>query len=459
MTSRVGGTYTREVPTPKENHRGAARADAMNTNSANVQPKTALVWGLGSGLHLRPLLSRNLRVFVFPIDVEVADLERIHHSFTKDIKILDAISSGLLEIIWEPVQNQLTRYSELSSTLRSAETEIVIHLPALVSVPDAARPVAAMLERMDRERRRSPRIEARLRANTHANLPALAASFGIEVLSAQPATCPVVVVGGGPGLNLAADLLKSAMEVCEIVAVDTALPVLRRSGVEPDVIATIDPHALSARHADLVPALEVPGHLAIQPSAAPELLAQFRQPFLLAAPEHDRLGELMQRRLGIPIVAASGTVLTFALEVARRRKPAAIYLIGADFAFVGGLTHASGTAHVRPADFHSVSVESWSGNKVDSSIALQAFLDALEFSIGEIQKDGDAPKIHALDAGGARIKGALAMSRREFADRLAALPSRQKSLALGRRSHADIQARLTVLHEILREVQDEKESA
>src|SRR5687768_17617631 len=72
----------------------SAALRTMSRATSPTHPSHALVWGLGSGLHLRPLLERFARVTVYPLDVDPADAAAAHERLTKDINLLRAISEN-----------------------------------------------------------------------------------------------------------------------------------------------------------------------------------------------------------------------------------------------------------------------------------------------------------------------------------------------------------------------------
>ena len=60
-----------------------------------------------------------------------------------------------------------------------------------------------------------------------------------------PLPCPVVVAGAGPSLESAFPILARCRAQFTLVAVDTALPMLRSSGLVPDVVVAVEAQAVN----------------------------------------------------------------------------------------------------------------------------------------------------------------------------------------------------------------------
>ena len=157
---------------------------------------------------------------------------------------------------------------------------------------------------------------------------------------------PAILVSAGPSLDKNAGLLGRAKGKVPIVAVDTALRVLQKHGVQPDLVVSIDALGASKRHFDGVLGLEevpVVYDLEVTPDVitgypGPRFLAGNVKPFLYGWLEKVT-GKLEGLTKGLTVAQAA-----FLMLAHYGVRP--IILVGQDLSFEreGGKTHADGVA-------------------------------------------------------------------------------------------------------------------
>jgi hypothetical protein len=146
---------------------------------------------------------------------------------------------------------------------------------------------------------------------------------------------------------------------------------------------------------------------------------------VLALPRGDRLCDRAARMLDIPSVPVAGTVLLYALQVAATLGCDSIVMIGADFAHVGGRSHALGTATSKAMGPSGLVVADANGEPVPTSHTLLRFLAEVERHVA----GSSAPHL-VLEGGGAAIAGARRVSHSAFARWLKGrAPAKHASLA------------------------------
>lgn len=212
-----------------------------------------------------------------------------------------------------------------------------------------------------------------------------------------------VVAAGGPTLLAGAAAIASRRHEMTLIAVSTALGPLERVGLRPDIVVMIDPLAALGRHLDAVPDLaalrDVPLVYAIDIDAG--VLARWPGPrfaALLALPSYASLA----RDHALGELFCSGTVTHTAVDLAVKMGARDVVLVGADFAYPGGNTHAEGTPFRRAIGRSKVVVESVGGERIPTDVNLLGYLRDLERYIGQ------AASVRFWNASteGARIDGA-----------------------------------------------------
>lgn len=376
----------------------------------------ALVWGLGSGRRVRELLRQGLHVEVLALDVDPERPELAAAIVDACPRLRDALAQGRLRVV-------LGSPSELGARLHAIERDHVqvhVDLAALSAVPPSARTLARTVERIHLEQLDLHRFAARMRSNLRDNVDAMARAGAIDGWRGAATGQPVFVLAAGPSARAAMPLLQTAATRGPVVAVDTALPLCREFDVPVDVLVSVDPHPQSEVH--LGRGCDRVGALAFQPFCAPALVRAF-ETRMLGLPRGDALCDRAALALDLPSFPVAGTVLLYALQVAQLLGAAPVILIGADFAHVGGRTHAEGTATSRAIESAGCFVHDTRGAPVPTSSSLQRFHAAIEQHVA----NAAAPAWY-LDGGGAAIAGAHAIALPELTRWCEARPLRRASL-------------------------------
>ena len=178
--------------------------------------------------------------------------------------------------------------------------------------------------------------------NILANLPLFPAAVDFGELSTG---LPVVVAGAGPSLGLTIPALHRVRRKYTLVAVDTALPCLRASGLVPDLVMALE--AQHANLADFVPGTDHDTVLACDISTHPSVTRLFAGRLCLfsSAFAELRLFDRMAACGILPaVIPALGSVGVAAAWAALRLTRGPVFLTGLDFSYSFGMTHARGAA-------------------------------------------------------------------------------------------------------------------
>jgi 6-hydroxymethylpterin diphosphokinase MptE-like protein len=359
---------------------------AADLHAANTD---ALVWGLGSGRNVRALLRDGHRVEVLAIDVDRPEIARA--IIDGCARLVDAEREGRLRVMVAPPEQLAAHFS-----LCRADT-MHVDLAALAGVPEPARDLARMIERLWNERADLHRFAPRLRANLRSNLEAITSATSLARWRDAALGRPGFVLAAGPSARAALPWLAEARRVGPLIAVDTCLPLLRTHEVPIDCLVSVDPHPESSVH--LREGTGGVGVLAMQPYCTPEIVAAFPRR-VLAMPAGDRLCDRAAAELDLPALPVAGTVLLYALQIAELLGCNPIVIAGADFAHVDGLSHAHGTATARSVASTGLVVSDRRGRPVPTSTSLLRFKGDVEQHIA-----ASSARHIVVDGGGAAIAG------------------------------------------------------
>jgi hypothetical protein len=188
-------------------------------------------------------------------------------------------------------------------------TNILLNLPRVIPAPEARRAAAA----------------AGMPPSVTAGMPPLVAA----------------VTAAGPSLERYLPGLSSRRHELMIVATDTSLPALLRSGVEPDVVLSIDCQAYGYHH--FLQGLPTGTSLYLDLASPPYLARRFPSAHFVAG-GHPFARYLDSRWIRLPFIDTSGgNVAHAAVSLARALGAKRIEVYGADFSYPSGKPYARGT--------------------------------------------------------------------------------------------------------------------
>lgn len=151
-----------------------------------------------------------------------------------------------------------------------------------------------------------------------------------------------LVCGAGPSLTNDINDLRKIRERCVLIAVDTALHILLKAGIDPDIVVTVDPQPVNRYYLEgcensraLFVVDPTTSYLSLR-LIPPERLFYTWSPFPLAKLFYDHLQEEPGE------IAFGGSVSTNAYDLALKLGCRRVLLAGQDLSFTGGLAHAKG---------------------------------------------------------------------------------------------------------------------
>ena len=211
-----------------------------------------------------------------------------------------------------------------------------------------------------------------------------------------------IIVAGGPSLDNCMDFLKESMGKKTVIAVGTVFKKLVQSGARPDLVTVLDPLKYTMKQLEGVEDETVP--LLLATTAYWKWAARYAGRIYLApVTSHLDQEEEYALKYGIEKWDVGGTVTSMAVRAALKFGAKKIYLLGADFAYPEGWTHATGTARQSKVDTSKlIPVKSVTGGIVYTEANMNLYREDME---GIIALNPEVEFIN-MSRIGAKIKGA-----------------------------------------------------
>jgi hypothetical protein len=254
--------------------------------------------------------------------------------------------------------------------------------------------------------------------NFVSNIPHMLRSCEAQDLNNKFYNKPVIIVSAGPSLNKNVRMLKEARGKAVIICVGTALKVLLKEGIYPDIIATLDGSIKNHYHFENLDYKKIP--LLYFPIAYPEILNNHEGVKILTISSLPYLGETLFNLLkDIKYLKAGGSIAHLAFSFAREIGANPIVFVGQDLAYGEKMqTHAKGTSFDEGKILHKsklykenqLLIEDINGNEVLTDQVFYAFLRWFE---SEIENDITSTIYIDATEGGAKIKGTKIMTLKE----------------------------------------------
>ena len=189
--------------------------------------------------------------------------------------------------------------------------------------------------------------------NMKASLPLLTRRRGTGSLWGVLAGRPAIVLGAGPSLEDHLERLAEVAPRVAVIAVDTAHRTLRRAGIVPDLVLSIDFTPLNARHLEEGP---IENELLVaHPGVHPSIFERFSADNTLGVNTCNILnraivGRPLPRILGLETALGSlrtgGSTAHAALSLTRMLGAGPVLLLGVDLSFPGERLYSQGAVQL-----------------------------------------------------------------------------------------------------------------
>lgn len=249
--------------------------------------------------------------------------------------------------------------------------------------------------------------------NTFANLNALLTSKSIESLYMRmPKDMPAIIVASGPSLDKNVSLLAKAKNKAFIIAVDSSLRTVLKTGVMPDLCVTIDAKKLSKHFSD-DRANDIP--MVCQLTSNREILKAHRAEKFFVNDLNHHVQHFFSRHTHLfPVVSSGGSVANDAFSIAQMLGFQTIIMIGQDLAYTDNRTHSADSVRGKTdaSTLKHVIAEGIDGKPIAASNEFTLYRNWIQEQIVQY------PELTVIDAteGGAKIYGTKIMTFREAID-------------------------------------------
>lgn len=249
--------------------------------------------------------------------------------------------------------------------------------------------------------------------NIFDNMPAYLTTPGIKRLFGLFEGFAGIVVAAGPSLIKNIRYLREAQGRALIIAVDTALKVLLRHGIEPDMVVSIDYTPHNERYFIGLPSNNAA--LVVDPEVYPGIVTRYTGPkFMISLPGKSLCDWLSANVEDKGSMEKGLSVAHTAFLLARKLGLSPVGFVGQDLSFPGKMTHVRGSAMVRKSSVNAgqkdtTLVTDIFGGKVITSTSMNVFLRHFEELIDQYK-----PDCYDLTEGGALLTGAKPMPLKEF---------------------------------------------
>ena len=329
-TALIEGRY---LHSPRDPVKEASRAVEQLARRA---PPCVVILGFGLGYQTEALLeaTQSTHVLVFEPDFDLAkELRR-----ARDVTALVASQRLTWCDTLDALREALVGHAAAGFEVLSLQARRLAD-PEPFAAADAA--LDAFRSRIEINSNTLARFGRLWVRNLCRNVDALASGIPVTRLNRLFSGFPGLILAAGPGLDQILHHLPALSERTVVVAVDTAVSVCRRHGVQPDIAVVVDPQYWNARHLDRVdPSRTL---LVAESSTHPSVFAHFRSPPAFCSSLFP-LGREMETTIGpMGSLGTGGSVSTTAWDLLRFTGCNKIYLAGLDLGFPNGRTHFRGS--------------------------------------------------------------------------------------------------------------------
>lgn len=252
--------------------------------------------------------------------------------------------------------------------------------------------------------------------NSLLNVVAYCTHPGIRSLFDRFSGMPAIIVSAGPSLNKNIQLLKEAKGRAAILAVGTAVKPLKKWGIEPDFIFSIDPHPLNYEH---FKGVDVGDSALVAEIQSNHMVFENYQGPLFVSGNNVILkwfGDSIEKK---GTTESGGSVAHNAMSAAYKMGANPIVFVGQDLAYSrDGHSHAAGTNYENKVYSEGESLDYFYVKANDGGQLLtdRSFYQFIAFFQLFIEKYSDREYINATE-GGALIQGTKLMTLQEVLDK------------------------------------------
>lgn len=304
--------------------------------------------------------------------------------------------------------------------LRLLSLELVTHIPTVMTAEDFYRALLAEIPRKFPAAFRShlaalDRMLENSLLNCWANLPHAWNSSPIQLLRGKWSERALVIISAGPSLSRALPTLREFRGDTLLLATGTTARILMTTDIRPDLVVSMDPYEPNVAHFKGWETADIP--LVCPPRIHRDILAAYAGPKFIFSLQEDPPIPL-SHQAGESEFWQGGSVAFSALQLAHYLEANPVILVGQDFAFSDGHTHADGCivdsvfdTTALPADYYPV--PGVSGKPVITNRTYHSYLLYMQDYLQEFARQKPGARHINTSTTGAKIKGTEQLSLEE----------------------------------------------
>lgn len=304
------------------------------------EERLCLFFGSGLGYSIQLLLESNNKLTIIWLEPDLGILKAA-------LSISDysqSLTSGRLRILEPPfgedeIQNAVQGVSGLT-------TSFVMHRGSLQIEPKAYQRLRNLAEQIFRKKNVNVSTLARFEKiwtrNLFQNAAEIIGMVPVQRLFGLASGIPIVVCGAGPSLSESLSELKVLREEFILIAVDTSYGILKNSGIDPDIIFSVDPQPLNSHYLE---GFSGPSILVMDPTTTYQTsrLARDFSGYVFSSSPFPILKWLCQFcEEPVGEIDFGGSVSTNAVSLAEKMGASSIILLGQDLSFPSEIAHCKG---------------------------------------------------------------------------------------------------------------------
>jgi hypothetical protein len=302
---------------------------------------TVVVYGVGLGYHIREILvsiGPAGKLILFQLGTDI--FQRI----TAITELTDVLHDPrVTTIIRDDIGKLAGELALYLGELINFQGQLIIHRPSLELLPVTAVEIKQALEEWETVRSTQQRFSPLLIENLKLNMDYCQELPRVEALFGSFKAIPVVLVAGGPSVDIDLENLHLFRERTQglIISVGTSLKALSARGIIPHLAIITDPQLIVQEQ---VQGLTLNTPLIILPTIHPVVIETYPGPKILACQQGmDGMNKLCSDKS--ILVKTGGSVATTLLDIAIRMGANPLIFAGLDLAYPGGKAHASNTMY------------------------------------------------------------------------------------------------------------------
>ena len=348
-----------------------------------------IVWGCGLGYHIYQLYEishRSVSITLYETDEKMIE-------YAMAYGVLSWIPQESLHIVNKNINNAFYKeYTEKSK-------RCIIFNPGIWGVKDESmrRRMEELVIQEKSGFESKGEILINFYRNKELNIP------DISNLDTGLTKSEMIVVAGGPSVDTNMVALKKWQGKKTIVAVGTVYKKLIDEGIHPDFVVVMDPYETVYKQFEALEETQVPLLMNILTNW--RVARNYSGPKYQICVEWDNEEMLSYAKMnGYEIWPSGGTVTALGLEFCIKCMANKVYVVGADMAYPGGVSHASGTAEYKKVNVSSMmQIEGINGQIVYTDHALNMYRLWIEKRISHekgirfINMSDVGAKIHGME--------------------------------------------------------------